>query len=96
MIPIVAGLAAVMPVMALQIACSPATNALGRPGIYLFTGSCGAVIMPVCYLLAADGGPQGLVNAWHIAAPLLLLVTLSVTLPAIGARLGDLVRACCR
>ena len=93
MIPIVAGLAAVMPLMALQITCSPATNALGRPGIYLFTGACGAVIMPVCYLMAADGGPQGLVNAWHIAAPLLLVVTLGVTLPAIGARFIDLARA---
>jgi len=93
MIPIVAGLAITMPVMALQITCSPATNALGRPGIYLFTGACGAVIMPVCYLLGADGGPQGLVNAWHIAAPLLLVVTLAVTLPAIGARFIDLARA---
>ncbi len=93
MIPIVAGLAFIMPVMALQIACSPPTNALGRPGIYLFTAASGAMIMPVCYLLAADGGPQGLVNAWHIAAPLLLVVTLAATLPAIGARLIDLVRA---
>lgn len=93
MIPVVAGLALAMPAMALQIACSPPTNALGRPGIYLFTGASGAVIMPVCYLLLADGGPQGLVNAWHIAAPLLLVVTLAVTLPAIGARLVDLVRA---
>lgn len=93
MIPVVAGLALAMPAMALQIACSPATNALGRTGIYLFTGASGAVIMPVCYLLLADGGPQGLVNAWHIAAPLLLVVTLAVTLPAIGARLIDLVKA---
>lgn len=93
MIPIVAGLAIAMPLMALQIACSPATNALGRPGIYLFTSASGAVIMPVCYLLFAGGGPQGLVTAWHLAAPLLLAVTLTATLPAIGVRLVELARA---
>ena len=93
MIPIVAGLAATMPALALQIVCSPATNALGRPGIYLFTGVCGAVIMPSAYLMGASHGPQGLVTAWHVAAPLLLVITLAVSLPAIGARLVDLVRA---
>ena len=31
--------------------------------------------------------------AWHVAAPALLLVTLAATLPAIGARLSDLVKA---
>lgn len=93
MIPIVAGLAAIMPVMTLQIICSPATNALGRPRIYLFTAASGAVIMPLCYLAGAGDGPAGLVRAWHAAAPLLLAVTLAATLPAIGARLADLVRA---
>ncbi len=93
MIPIVAGLAIAMPAMALQIVCSPATNALGRPRVYLFTSVMGAVIMPLSYLFLSSGGPQGLVHAWHIAAPLLLAVTLAATLPAIGVRLVDLVKA---
>lgn len=93
MIPIVSGLALAMPAMALQIACSPSTNATGRPGIYLFTAASGAVIMPVCFLYQAANGPQGLVHAWHIAAPLLLAVTLAATLPAIGASLTDLIKA---
>jgi O-antigen/teichoic acid export membrane protein len=93
MIPIVAGLAIAMPAMALQIVCSPTTNAMGRPGIYLLTSIAGAIIMPVCFLYgAAQNDAMGLVNAWHIAAPLLLIATLLVTLPAIGARFGDLVR----
>lgn len=93
MIPIVAGLALAMPAMALQIVCSPATNALGRPRIYLLTNACGAVIMPICFFYGVAQGPQGLVHAWHIAAPLLLAITLAATLPAIGARFRDLAKA---
>lgn len=93
MIPIVAGLAIAMPAMALQIVCSPATNALGRPGIYLFTSIAGAVIMPVCFWFGVTQGPQGLVHAWQIGAPLVLLVTLAATLPAIGANPLALARA---
>lgn len=93
MIPIVAGLALAMPAMALQIICSPATNALGRPGIYVLTNACGAVIMPACFFFGAAQGPHGLVNAWHIAAPVLLTITLGVTMPTIGARLPDLAKA---
>ena len=92
MIPIVAGLAIAMPAMALQIVCSPATNALGRTGIYLFTAAAGAIIMPACFLYGAANGPQGLVDAWHLAAPLLLAVTLAATLPAIGASLIELAK----
>ncbi len=90
MIPIVSGLAIIMPAMALQIVCSPSTNALGRPGVYLLTSITGAMIMPICYFTFATGGPMGLVQAWHISAPLLLIATLAVTLPAIGAKVSDL------
>lgn len=93
MIPIVAGLAIAMPAMALQIVCSPATNALGRPSIYVFTSICGAIIMPACFFYGVAEGPQGLVGAWHIAAPLLLLATLAATLPAVGVKPADLLRA---
>jgi O-antigen/teichoic acid export membrane protein len=93
MIPIVAGLALAMPAMALQIICSPATNALGRPSIYLMTSAAGAVIMPVAFAFGVVLGPHGLVLSWQVAAPLLLAATLAFTLPAIGARLTDLIRA---
>lgn len=93
MIPIVAGLAIAMPAMTLQIACSPATNAMGRTRVYVTSSTAGALIMPVCFYFGAAHGPQGLVTAWHIAAPLLLLVTLAVTLPAIQARVPDLLLA---
>ncbi len=93
MIPILSGLALAMPAMALQICCSPATNAQGRARSYLLTNAAGAVIMPVCFLIGVQYGPAGLVASWQAAAPLLLLVTLAVTLPRIGARWLDLARS---
>lgn len=93
MAPFVAGLALAMPFFALQIICSPTTNAIGRPRIYLTTAFCGAVIFPVLFLIGIRFGPMGLVHAWWIAAPTLLAVTLALTLPAIGVRLRDLLAA---
>ncbi|MGE3693295.1 MAG: lipopolysaccharide biosynthesis protein [Novosphingobium sp.] len=93
MIPIVSGLALAMPAMALHFVCSPATNGLGRPGIYLATSIAGAILMPACFFYGVRYGPMGLVSAWQIAAPALLAFTLTLTLPAIGARLRDLAAA---
>lgn len=93
MTPILAGLALAMPAMALQIVCSPATNALGQARAYLITNGAGAMIMPLSFLVGVTYGAQGLVHAWQVAAPLLLAVTLAATLPRIGARLVDLVAA---
>lgn len=93
MVPIAAGLSLAMPAMALHFVCSPATNGLGRPGIYLTTSIAGALLMPACFFLGVRYGPMGLVSAWQVAAPLLLAFTLSLTLPAIGARLRDLAAA---
>lgn len=91
MIPILAGVSLAMPAMALQICCSPATTALGSAGSYLLTNAAGAVIMPICFLIGVTYGAHGLVASWQVAAPLLLLVTLAVTLPKIGARWTDLI-----
>ncbi len=69
MIPIIAGLAIAMPALALQIVCSPATNAIGRPRIYVMTSAFGAVLFPIAFLIGVDSGPMGLVYAWWMAAP---------------------------
>lgn len=91
MAPIAAGLSLAMPAMALQIVCSPATNAMGDARIYVITSAAGAIIMPVTFLIGIVHGPTGLVHAWWVAAPLLLAVTLSVTLPAVRVTLGKLI-----
>lgn len=84
MAPIVAGLALAMPALALQIVCSPATNGMGRPAIYMLTNGAGAALFPLLFLATVSAGPQGLVAAWWIGAPALLAVTYAATLPQIG------------
>jgi Polysaccharide biosynthesis C-terminal domain len=93
MIPIVAGLALAMPFMALQIICSPATNAMSRPRIYVQSSIAGAVILPLAFFIGINWGAQGLVHAWQIGAPLLLIATLWLTLPVVEAKAGALVTA---
>ena len=93
LIPIVTGLAIVMPAFALHLICSPVTNAMGRPRVYLFTSIAGAVIFPAMFLWGVSSGVMGLVHAWWVAAPLLCAITLSVTLPRIGVSPFALVKA---
>lgn len=90
MIPIIAGLALAMPFFAMQIVCSPATNAIGLPRIYVATSIIGAMVFPLCFMMGIQAGPMGLVHAWWVAAPLLLLATLALTLPAIHVKTADL------
>jgi len=93
LIPILSGLTAVMPAFALQLICSPVTNAMGRTKVYLFTSVAGAIIFPALFYWGAASGPMGLVHAWWIAAPLLCAITLTVTLPRIAVTPIDLVSA---
>ncbi len=99
MIPIVGGLALIMPAFALHLICSPVTNAMGRPKVYLATSIAGAVIMPIAFLWGVNGGllgnntgAMGLVHAWWIAAPILCAFTLTMTLPRIGVSVFALAR----
>jgi O-antigen/teichoic acid export membrane protein len=93
MVPLVAGLPLAMPFFALQIICSPTTNALGQPRIYVWSSVAGAILMPVAFLVGSRWGAQGLVHAWQIAAPLLLLITLALTLPVIRVSWVEIGRA---
>ncbi|MXO89347.1 oligosaccharide flippase family protein [Altererythrobacter aquaemixtae] len=92
MIPIIAGLTLAMPFFALQIVCSPATNAIGKPRIYVATSTAGAILFPAAFLIGVSSGPMGLVHAWWFTAPALLAITLALTLPAIEVRIGDLLK----
>jgi O-antigen/teichoic acid export membrane protein len=93
MIPFVRLLALAMPFFALQIIFSPATNAMGKPRIYVMSSAAGAIIMPSAFLIGIQYGALGLGYAWLIGAPLLLLVTMIVSLPTIGARGRDVLMA---
>jgi O-antigen/teichoic acid export membrane protein len=93
MAPLVHGLALAMPFFALQIICSPTTNALGMPRIYILSNLAGAIIMPLAFYIGSHWGQMGLVLAWQIAAPALLLITLFLTLPVIAVPWGQLLQA---
>ena len=93
MAPLVSGLALAMPAMALQIMCSPATNATGRARVSLYTSLFGAVVFPASFLVGIAYGPMGLVHAWWVAAPALMIFTLVLTLPVVKVRLVELLRA---
>ena len=93
MAPIVSGLAIVMPLMAVQIICSPTCTATGKEGIYLATSIAGAILFAGSFFIGVQFGAQGLVRAWWVAAPLLLIFTLALTLPQIDLPLRRLVVA---
>ena len=93
MAPIVSGLALVMPLMAVQIICSPTVTATGKERIYLATSMAGAAVFATSFLVGVNYGAPGLVRAWWVAAPLLLAITLALTLPQIKLPLRRLLLA---
>ena len=92
MIPLVAGLAIAMPFFAVQIVCSPATNAMGLPRVYLTTNTIGATLFPLLFAVMIDRGVMGLVHAWWIGTPTLLIATLYFILPRVGLAWRTLAR----
>ncbi|MEL7189882.1 MAG: lipopolysaccharide biosynthesis protein [Pseudomonadota bacterium] len=93
MAPLLANLAMVMPVFAVQIVCAPSTNAMGKAWIYLTTSICGAVAFASCFAFGVSYGSEGLTYAWWIAAPTLLIITMALTLPALRLTIFDLFKA---
>lgn len=84
MVPLVRVMAMAMPFFAMQIVFSPATNALGKPGIYVRTSLAGAIIMTVAFLVGAPYGVSGLAVAWVVGTPLMLGITIALSRHAIG------------
>lgn len=84
MVPLVRVMAMAMPFFAMQIVFSPATNALGKPGIYVRTSLAGAIIMTVAFLVGAPYGVSGLAAAWVVGTPLMLGITIALSRHAIG------------
>ncbi|MEL7199649.1 MAG: lipopolysaccharide biosynthesis protein [Pseudomonadota bacterium] len=93
MAPLLANLAVVMPIFAVQIVCAPSTNAIGKPWIYLTTSICGAIAFASCFAFGVAYGPAGLTYAWWVAAPALLIVTMILTLPNLKLTIFDLFMA---
>ena len=90
--PVVALLALAMPFVTLMALFAPATDAKGRPEVSLRMGIAGAIIMPIGFFVGVQWGVMGLAVAWLVAYPLYLAAGAWQTLPAIGVRVGDLLR----
>ncbi len=83
--PLIPILAMAMPLTTLQILFAPATNALGRPALAVRTGAIGAMLMAAAFLAGIRWGATGLAWAWLGGMGALLVVTIFLSLPAIGA-----------
>jgi O-antigen/teichoic acid export membrane protein len=92
-IPIVAILAAAMPLLTLQILFAPATNALGRPGIALKVAMTGTALLPIAFLIGVQWGISGLAWGWVGGMSLLTTATAALSLPAIGVSSRQLAAA---
>lgn len=92
-VPLLLPLALAMPFWTLFTLLRPATDALGRPGIASGNAAAGALLMPVVFLTGAQWGIIGIAWAWLIAYPLLLAFAAVRSLPIIGIRSIDLLRA---
>lgn len=92
-VPLLLPLALAMPFWTLFTLLRPATDALGRPGIASGNAAAGALLMPVVFLVGAQWGIVGIAWAWMVAYPLLLAFAAVRSLPIIGIRSIDLLRA---
>ncbi|SEH11965.1 Membrane protein involved in the export of O-antigen and teichoic acid [Sphingopyxis sp. YR583] len=92
-VPLLLPLALAMPFWTLFTLLRPATDALGRPGIASGNAVAGALLMPVVFLVGAQWGIIGIAWAWLVAYPLLLVFAAARSLPVIGIRAADLLRA---
>ncbi|MBJ7499185.1 MAG: lipopolysaccharide biosynthesis protein [Sphingopyxis sp.] len=92
-VPLLLPLALAMPFWTLFTLLRPATDALGQPGIASGNAAAGALLMPVIFLIGARWGIAGIAWAWLVAYPLLLAFSAARSLPVIGIRAIDLVRA---
>lgn len=92
-VPLLLPLALAMPFWTLFTLLRPVTDALGRPGIASGNAIAGALLMPVIFVIGARWGIIGIAWAWLIAYPLLLVFAAVRSLPVIGIRSIELLRA---
>jgi O-antigen/teichoic acid export membrane protein len=91
--PLVQTLALAMPFLTLQLLFTPATNALGRPGIAFRIAVSGALTLSIAFLIGIQWGTKGMSWAWLAALPIHLTISAALALPVIGAGPVALARA---
>lgn len=93
MAPLVAVIALSMPVLTLQILFAPALNALGRPEVNARISFCGAVLMPLAFLVGVQFGAIGLACALLAGYPMLAAATYGLARRHLAIDLAGLARA---
>lgn len=68
------------------------TMALGRADVNFRNTLTGTVIMPVCFLVGVQWGPEGLAASWLVAVPLVFLLNFPRTAMVTGISALDLLR----
>ena len=68
-------------------------KAFGRSDILLKTVVFAVVVTPIAFVIGVQWGLIGLTVAWLVLMPLLFFFSMILSLPALGLRLGGLVRA---
>lgn len=92
-IPFVVLLAIAMPLKTMLTLLVPASNAIDRADIPVRNALAGAIIMPAAFLLGLQWGLVGIAYAWIAGYAVLLAVACGWTLPALGVRTIDTIRA---
>lgn len=78
-----------MPLMTLQILFAPMNNGMGRPDISMRASAFGALCFTSAFLVGSTFGIVGLAYAWWVAAPLLLLTTITLSGRLTGIGIAD-------
>ena len=83
-------LAVIMPVTILSPFLNAALQGLGKGGIVLKNVITASLLMPLAFVIGAQGGLLGLSLAWLIGFPLVFALNLSRMLPLLGVSITDL------
>jgi O-antigen/teichoic acid export membrane protein len=92
-VPIVRLLALAMPFVTLQALLTPACDARGRPGVGVWNGAVGALLLPAAFLVGVRWGLTGMTLAWLAAYPPYLAISSARALPVIGVSFREVARA---
>lgn len=83
----------VMPLRVINNFIPNAIQGIGRSDILLKNSIFASLVMPVAFLIGVNWGLVGLSVAWLVAAPLVFLQGVVLSLPALGLRLRDFANA---
>lgn len=92
--PIVELLGLAMPFMAMQVLFGPTLNAIGKPKVTALISVFAAIILTASYAVGLKWGVMGLAASWLVGYPLLVTISATIALPAIGVTGRNMFEPC--